>query len=95
LDTNANHNCAGNGTVIMTPLGVAAAITTLNTNYSPICGKIALALAAGCTTVVKPSELNVDLALYTTKRSAFAGPVLACRPRFSAVTASSIAHSDQ
>jgi len=48
----------GNGAVIMTPLGIAAAITPFNANYSHICGKIAPALAAGCTTVVKPSELS-------------------------------------
>ncbi|UOE48846.1 aldehyde dehydrogenase family protein [Mucilaginibacter sp. SMC90] len=44
--------------VIKEPLGVVAAITPWNADYIHICGKIAPALAAGCTIVIKPSEFN-------------------------------------
>ena len=44
--------------VEMTPLGVAGLITPWNSNASFICGKLAAALAAGCTAVVKPSEMS-------------------------------------
>ena len=42
----------------MTPLGVVAAITPWNSNASFICGKMATAIAAGCTVVIKPSEMS-------------------------------------
>ncbi len=44
--------------VVMTPLGVVAAITPWNSNAGFICGKLASAIAAGCTVVVKPSEMS-------------------------------------
>ncbi|SFT64532.1 aldehyde dehydrogenase (NAD+) [Kosakonia arachidis] len=44
--------------VEMTPLGVAGLITPWNSNAGFICGKLAAALAAGCTAVVKPSEMS-------------------------------------
>ncbi|QGN53464.1 aldehyde dehydrogenase family protein [Novosphingobium sp. Gsoil 351] len=44
--------------VVMTPLGVTGLITPWNGNASAICGKLAAAIAAGCTSVVKPSELS-------------------------------------
>ncbi|UII73361.1 aldehyde dehydrogenase family protein [Pseudomonas sp. HN11] len=44
--------------VIMQPLGVAGLITPWNSNAGFICGKLAAALAAGCTAVVKPSEMS-------------------------------------
>ena len=34
------------------PLGVVAAITPWNSNYGFICGKLATAIAAGCTIVI-------------------------------------------
>ncbi len=44
--------------VIMQPLGVAGLITPWNSNAGFICGKLAAAIAAGCTAVVKPSEMS-------------------------------------
>ncbi|OKS84617.1 Putative aldehyde dehydrogenase [Mucilaginibacter polytrichastri] len=44
--------------IIQQPLGVIAAITPWNADYTHICGKLAPAIAAGCTIVVKPSELS-------------------------------------
>ncbi|MGU3309153.1 aldehyde dehydrogenase family protein [Pseudomonas sp. M5A4_2d] len=44
--------------VTMQPLGVAGLITPWNSNAGFICGKLAAALAAGCTTVIKPSEMS-------------------------------------
>jgi aldehyde dehydrogenase (NAD+) len=48
----------GRAEVRMTPLGVVAAITPWNSNASFICSKMAAAIAAGCTVVVKPSEMS-------------------------------------
>ena len=48
----------GRAQVSMRPLGVVAAITPWNSNYGFICGKLATAIAAGCTMVVKPSEMS-------------------------------------
>jgi len=48
----------GRARVTMEPLGVVAAITPWNSNYGFICGKLATAVAAGCTIVVKPSEMS-------------------------------------
>ncbi|MDB5527291.1 MAG: aldehyde dehydrogenase family protein [Devosia sp.] len=45
-------------TVTRVPLGVAALLTPWNGNPWFICGKAASALAAGCTVVIKPSELS-------------------------------------
>jgi aldehyde dehydrogenase (NAD+) len=44
--------------VVMQPLGVAGLITPWNSNAGFICGKLAAALAAGCTAVIKPSEMS-------------------------------------
>ena len=44
--------------VVMEPLGVVGVITPWNNNYGFICGKLAMAIAAGCTTVIKPSEMS-------------------------------------
>ena len=49
---------AGTAEVVMTPLGVAGLITPWNNDAGFICGKLAAALAAGCTAVVKPSEMS-------------------------------------
>jgi aldehyde dehydrogenase (NAD+) len=48
----------GRAEVRMMPLGVVAAITPWNSNASFICGKMATAIAAGCTVVIKPSEMS-------------------------------------
>lgn len=52
------HRRAGSAEVVMQPLGVAGLITPWNSNAGFICGKLAAALAAGCTAVIKPSELS-------------------------------------
>ncbi len=49
---------AGTAEVVMQPLGVAGLITPWNSNAGFICGKLAAALAAGCTAVIKPSEMS-------------------------------------
>src|SRR5690349_7500350 len=47
-----------NTTVTMEPVGVAGLITAWNANALFICLKLASAVAAGCTVVIKPSELS-------------------------------------
>lgn len=49
---------AGHAQVIMTPIGVAGLITPWNSNAGFICNKLATAMAAGCTAVIKPSEMS-------------------------------------
>jgi aldehyde dehydrogenase (NAD+) len=44
--------------VVMEPLGVVGLITPWNNNCGFICSKLAMAIAAGCTTVIKPSEMS-------------------------------------
>jgi len=44
--------------VVMEPLGVVGIITPWNSNAGFICGKLAMAVAAGCTSVIKPSEMS-------------------------------------
>jgi aldehyde dehydrogenase (NAD+) len=48
----------GTATVLMEPVGVAALITPWNSDAGFICNKLAYALAAGCTSVIKPSEMS-------------------------------------
>jgi aldehyde dehydrogenase (NAD+) len=48
----------GTARVVMQPVGVAGLITPWNSNASFTCGKLAAALAAGCTAVIKPSEMS-------------------------------------
>ena len=48
----------GESTVLLEPVGVSVLITPWNSNAGSICSKVAMALAAGCTVVVKPSELS-------------------------------------
>ncbi len=45
-------------TVVKEPLGIVAAITPWNADYIHICAKLAPAIAAGCTTIIKPSEFS-------------------------------------
>ncbi|MGM7652205.1 aldehyde dehydrogenase family protein [Serratia marcescens] len=49
---------AGKAQVIMTPIGVAGLITPWNSDAGFICNKLATAMAAGCTAVIKPSEMS-------------------------------------
>jgi aldehyde dehydrogenase (NAD+) len=48
----------GGAEVTLQPLGVVAAISPWNSNIGSICSKLATALAAGCTFVIKPSEMS-------------------------------------
>src|SRR5258705_4992843 len=48
----------GTAEVVIEPLGVAGLITPWNSDAGFICGKLAAAIAAGCTAVVKPSEMS-------------------------------------
>jgi aldehyde dehydrogenase (NAD+) len=48
----------GNSAVVMEPVGIVGVITPWNANYGFICNKLAAALSAGCTTVIKPSEMS-------------------------------------
>ena len=48
----------GHTTVSLAPVGVAGLITAWNANALFICLKLASAIAAGCTVVIKPSELS-------------------------------------
>ncbi len=58
LEDYAFTRRAGTADVVMQPLGVAGLITPWNSNAGFICGKLAAALAAGCTAVIKPSEMS-------------------------------------
>ena len=48
----------GGAEVTLQPVGVVAAISPWNSNIGSICSKLATALAAGCTVVIKPSEMS-------------------------------------
>ena len=58
LESFAFEEQAGTARVIQTPVGVAGLITPWNSNAGFICNKLATALAAGCTVVIKPSEMS-------------------------------------
>lgn len=59
--------------VIRQPIGVCAAITPWNFPLAMITRKVAPALAAGCTVVIKPAELTPLTALAVTELAARAG----------------------
>lgn len=48
----------GKSKLSMVPVGVTAIMTAWNANAGSICVKLAAAIAAGCTTVIKPSEMS-------------------------------------
>lgn len=48
----------GKSRLSMVPVGVTAIMTAWNANAGSICVKLAAAIAAGCTTVIKPSEMS-------------------------------------
>jgi aldehyde dehydrogenase (NAD+) len=48
----------GDATVVMEPVGVAGLIAPWNSTAGTVCSKLASAIAAGCATVIKPSELS-------------------------------------
>jgi aldehyde dehydrogenase (NAD+) len=58
LEAFESHQTIGGAEVTLQPIGVVAAISPWNSNFGSICGKLATALAAGCTIVVKPSEMS-------------------------------------
>ncbi len=58
LNTFEFERKIGESNLIMTPLGVTAIMTAWNSNAGSICVKLAVAIAGGCTTVIKPSELS-------------------------------------
>lgn len=52
------HRRIGAAHVEMRPVGIAAAITPWNSNFGFICAKLATAVAAGTSIVIKPSEMS-------------------------------------
>jgi aldehyde dehydrogenase (NAD+) len=58
LDAYAFRRTIGRAEVEMRPSGVAAAITPWNSNAGFICSKLATAIAAGTSIVIKPSEMS-------------------------------------
>ncbi|ROR15157.1 aldehyde dehydrogenase family protein [Erwinia sp. JUb26] len=48
----------GAATVVMEPVGVSALIAPWNSVTGSVCSKLAFSLAAGCASVIKPSELS-------------------------------------
>ncbi|ORC51246.1 aldehyde dehydrogenase family protein [Burkholderia sp. A27] len=58
LETYELTRRAGEATVVMEPVGVAGLIAPWNSTAGTICSKLASALAAGCASVIKPSELS-------------------------------------
>ncbi|MDH6590567.1 aldehyde dehydrogenase (NAD+) [Variovorax sp. TBS-050B] len=58
LEDYAFERRIGDATVVMEPVGVAALITPWNAAAGSICSKVASAVAAGCASVIKPSELG-------------------------------------
>ncbi|WP_406104601.1 aldehyde dehydrogenase family protein [Micromonospora globbae] len=54
----ATEETVGNSTIVREPVGVVGAITPWNYPLHQVVAKLAPALAAGCTVVLKPSELT-------------------------------------
>lgn len=48
----------GQSAIAMVPVGVTGIMTAWNANSGSICVKLAAAIAAGCTVVIKPSEMS-------------------------------------
>ncbi|MDX2274389.1 MAG: aldehyde dehydrogenase family protein [Hyphomonadaceae bacterium] len=51
------HNYGGGNRILREPIGVVGMITPWNWPQNQVCAKVGPALAAGCTMVLKPSEL--------------------------------------
>ncbi len=58
LDDYAFTRRIGSAEVVMEPVGVVGLITPWNSNAGFICSKLATAVGAGCTAVIKPSEMS-------------------------------------
>ena len=48
----------GVSSIVMEPVGVSGLFAPWNSTAGTMCGKLASAIAAGCATVIKPSELS-------------------------------------
>jgi len=71
--TYTNHGPDFTGLVIREPAGVAGLITPWNFPALILCQKLPFALAAGCTVVIKPSELTSSSTLEIARLYAEAG----------------------
>lgn len=60
LQSFSFEQAVGHSKVRFEPLGIAGIITPWNASNSFICNKLATAIAAGCTTVIKPSEMSAQ-----------------------------------
>ncbi|MDW8850384.1 aldehyde dehydrogenase family protein [Flavobacterium sp. MMLR14_040] len=60
LNTYSFNKIMGESEVQMTPIGVVGIIIPWNSSNGFICGKLSTAIAAGCTTVIKPSEMSAQ-----------------------------------
>ena len=58
IEQTAWEERVGNSLIVREPVGVVGAITPWNYPLHQLCAKVAPALAAGCTVVVKPSEVT-------------------------------------
>jgi aldehyde dehydrogenase (NAD+) len=58
LEAYSFTHSVGEAEVVMEPVGVAGLITPWNADAGFICNKFAYAVAAGCTAVIKPSEMS-------------------------------------
>ena len=67
--TYAFEEAVGNSLVVREPVGVVGAITPWNYPLHQIVAKVAAALAAGCTVVLKPSEVAPLVAVRARRRS--------------------------
>jgi aldehyde dehydrogenase (NAD+) len=60
LNTYSFNKTMGESEVQMAPIGVVGIIIPWNSSNGFICSKLAPAIAAGCTTVIKPSEMSAQ-----------------------------------
>lgn len=60
LNTYEFSKIMGESEVQMTPIGVVGIIIPWNSSNGFICGKLSTAIAAGCTAVIKPSEMSAQ-----------------------------------
>lgn len=58
LQTFGFERKVGDSKVLLCPVGVAGIITPWNASNGFICSKLSTAIAAGCTSVIKPSEMS-------------------------------------
>lgn len=58
LKSFAFERKVGSALVAMQPVGVAGIITPWNASCGAVCNKLSAAIVAGCTTVIKPSEMS-------------------------------------